>query len=213
MKTSTIDWSLYLVTDRSTLAGRNLIETVRKALMGGVTVLQYREKSASTRMMVEEAGALRELCRSFNVPFVVNDRLDVAIAADADGVHLGQDDMPPHIARRILGPDKIIGLTVHNETELEDAHKMDINYVSFAPVFPTSTKPDHQSPLGIEGVKRLASLSKFPCVAIGGIKEHHLEALAGTGINGVCVVSAILGSENPQEAAKRFITLWKSKKI
>lgn len=206
-----IDWSLYLITDRSILAGRNLIETVRKALTGGVTILQYREKSAPTRVMIEEASVLRELCRSFDVPFIINDRLDVAIAVDADGVHLGQDDMPPHIARRILGANKIIGLTVHNEKELSDAHRLDINYVSFAPVFPTSTKPDHQSPLGIEGVRRLASLSRLPSVAIGGIKEHHLEALAKTGINGICVVSAILGSENPQEAAKRFISLWKSK--
>ncbi|MCX7823543.1 MAG: thiamine phosphate synthase [Syntrophobacterales bacterium] len=210
-----IDWSLYLVTDKKALKGISLLKAVEEALKGGVTVLQYREKMASTGAMVEEAMALRDLCRSFNVPFLVNDRLDVVMAVDADGVHLGQDDMPPPIARRILGPGKIIGLTVHNERELSLAHELldVIDYVSFAPVFPTSTKPDHKTPLGIEGVARLASLSRLPSVAIGGIKEQHLELLAKTGIRGICVVSAILGSEDPQKVSKRFITLWKQKKI
>jgi thiamine-phosphate pyrophosphorylase len=204
--------SLYLVTDREILKKRSILETVETALRGGVTVLQYREKLAPTRVMVEEAMALRDLCRSYGVPLLINDRLDVALAVDADGVHLGQDDMPVLIARRILGSHKIIGLTVHNEEELREAEKLPLDYVSFAPVFPTSTKSDHKTPLGIRGVAYLASLTKLPCVAIGGIKEHHLEELSGTGIDGVCVVSAILGSENPEEAARRFISLWKQKK-
>lgn len=207
-----LDWSLYLVTDKNVLKGKDLYEAVKGALIGGVTVLQYREKSSSTRAMVEEAMTLRNLCRFHGVPFLVNDRLDVALAVDADGVHLGQDDMHPTIARRILGPGKIIGLTVHNEEELNEAHELEVDYVSFAPVFPTLTKPDHRTPLGVEGVARLASLAKIPSVAIGGIKEPHVEALAGTGIAGICVVSAVLASEDPKEASRRFITLWKKMK-
>lgn len=213
MSVSRIDLSLYLVTDREILGGRSLLEAVEGALRGGVTVLQYREKSASTRIMVEQAGALRDLCWSYGVPLLINDRLDVALAVDADGVHLGQDDMPVSIARRLLGSDKIIGLTVHNEEELAEAGTLPVDYVSFAPVFATTTKPDHRDPLGIGGVAYLASRTELPCVAIGGIKEHHLEELLKTGIDGVCVVSAILGSENPEEAARRFISLWKQKKV
>ncbi|MEJ5299597.1 MAG: thiamine phosphate synthase [Thermodesulforhabdaceae bacterium] len=209
MKSFDVDWSLYLVTDRTIVGNRSLIKSVEDALRGGVTVVQYREKLASTRVMVEEATELLKICRSYNALFLVNDRIDVALAVDADGVHLGQDDMPPAIARRILGSGKIIGLTVHNEEELVEAERYDIDYLSFAPVFATTTKPDHKTPLGIEGVASLASKAHLPCVAIGGIKEHHVEMLAGTGIKGICVVSAILGSENPEESARRLKALWK----
>jgi len=211
MKQISIDWSLYLVTDRTVVGNRSLIVAVEEALKGGVTVVQYREKHASTRVMLEEALALSRLCRSYNVPFLVNDRIDIALAVDADGVHLGQDDMPPAIARRILGSEKIIGLTVHNEEELVEAESQKVDYLSFAPVFATSTKPDHKTPLGIEGVAQLASKVSLPCVAIGGIKEHHVEMLAQTGIDGICVVSAILGSENPEKSARRLRDLWKKR--
>jgi len=211
MKQISIDWSLYLVTDRTVVGNRSLLVVVEEALKGGVTVVQYREKHASTRIMLEEALALSRICRFYRVPFLVNDRIDIAIAVDADGVHLGQDDMPPAIARRIIGSGKIIGLTVHNEEEVVEAERQEVDYLSFAPVFATSTKPDHKTPLGIEGVAKLASKTRLPCVAIGGIKEHHVEMLAKTGIDGICVVSAILGSENPEESARRLRDLWKKR--
>ncbi len=203
-----VNWTLYLVTDSQVIKNRSLIEVVRSAIKGGVTVVQYREKNLPTRLMLEEAKALKDLCIDFGVPFIVNDRIDLALAVDAEGVHLGQDDMPPEIARKILGSSKIIGLTVHNEKELIEAQKSPIDYVSFAPVFATSTKPDHQKPLGVERLKELAEKAKIPAVAIGGINESNIEEVAKAKIEGACVVSAILGSDNPEASARRLKELW-----
>ncbi len=202
-------WILYLVTDASFRKERSRIDfltkTVGSAIRGGVSVVQYREKHLPTKKMVEEAKVLRELCRSNRVLFLVNDRIDVALAVDADGVHLGQDDMPVPIARRLLSGKKVIGLTVHNEKELREAERLGVDYVSFAPVFATPTKPDHQEPMGVEKLKKLVSIAKVPAVAIGGINIDNVEQVFRTGVDGVCVVSAIMGAPNPEEATRRLL--------
>lgn len=203
----TVDWSLYVITDAQVIGARSLVSVVESALRGGITVLQYREKKKSTRAMVEEATALAALCRRYRVPFIINDRIDVALAVDADGVHLGQDDMPLPMARRLLGPHRLIGVTVHNPEEIEKAQQDGADYISLAPVFATPTKPDHQTPMGVDGLKRLMAWVRCPAVAIGGIDAHNLRDVLQTGVNGVCVVSAVLGQDDPEQAARTLRTL------
>ncbi|ROQ93570.1 thiamine phosphate synthase [Desulfosoma caldarium] len=203
----TVDWSLYVITDAQVIGGRSLTAVVESALRGGATVLQYREKKKSTRAMVDEAMALAALCRTYHVPLLINDRIDVALAVDADGVHLGQDDMPLRLARRLLGPHRLIGLTVHHREEIEKAQQDGADYISLAPVFATPTKPDHQTPMGVDGLRRLMTWVRCPAVAIGGINAHNIRDVLQTGVNGVCVVSAILGQDDPERAARTLRAL------
>ncbi len=209
-----MEWTLYLVSDRMAVGETPLLDAVEAAIRGGVSVVQYREKHLSTRRMIEESSALRHLCHSYGIPLLVNDRLDVALAIDADGVHLGQDDMPPLLARQILRRDRIIGLTVHNEDELTRAiEEHVVDYVSFAPIFATPTKPDHQTPLGVERLASLVAMSTLPAVAIGGINERTIEDVARTGVDGVCVVSAILSAPDPFEAAQTLRARWNAARL
>lgn len=199
-----MDWSLYLVTDSELAGGRSLEEIVRAALEGGVGVVQYREKSASTRAMVEQASILARLCREKGACFLVNDRLDVALAVDADGVHLGQDDMPPFTARKLLGPGKLVGVTVHNEEEIAAAESRGADHLSLAPVFATSTKKDHQAPLGTEGLRKLVEQCRLPTVAIAGINASNASRVMAAGVGGICVASAVVGAEDPRRAAQEL---------
>ncbi|WP_448381819.1 thiamine phosphate synthase [Desulfosoma sp.] len=196
------DWSLYVITDAAVIGDRPLLHVVEAALRGGAGVLQYREKKKPTRRMVEEAAALAALCRRHRAVFIVNDRIDVALAVEADGVHLGQDDMPVDAARRLLGPRRLIGVTVHNLKEIEEAQRGGVDYISLAPVFATPTKPDHQTPMGVDGLKRLMEAVRCPAVAIGGINAQNIADVIRTGVDGVCVVSAVLGQDDPEEAAR-----------
>uniref|UniRef100_A0A832A3B7 Thiamine-phosphate synthase n=1 Tax=Desulfacinum infernum TaxID=35837 RepID=A0A832A3B7_9BACT len=196
------DWSLYVITDAAVIGNRPLLHVVEAALRGGAGVLQYREKKKPTRRMVEEAAALAALCRRHRAVFIVNDRIDVALAVEADGVHLGQDDMPVAVARRLLGPRRLIGVTVHNLKEIEEAQRGGADYISLAPVFATPTKPDHQTPMGVDGLKRLMEAVRCPAVAIGGINAQNIADVIRTGVDGVCVVSAVLGQDDPEEAAR-----------
>lgn len=202
-----VDWSLYVITDAGVIGARSLLEVVEAALRGGATVLQYREKKKTTRSMVEEAVALAAVCRRYGVPFIVNDRIDVALAVEADGVHLGQDDMPLETARRLLGPHRLIGITVHNRKEIEEAQRGGADYLSLAPVFATATKPDHQTPMGVDGLKMLLAEVTRPAVAIGGINAENLAQVVRTGVDGVCVVSAVLGRDDPEDAARTLRSL------
>ncbi len=198
------DRSLYVVTDCRWLEGRSLEDVVAAALRGGAGVIQYREKTASTRHMVETASKLCALCRRHGAVFLVNDRVDVALAADAHGVHLGQEDMPARAARRILGPGKILGVSIHDEEEILRAEEDGADYVSVSPVFATSTKPDHQSPLGVRGTCVLVRRSRLPVAVIGGIDETNLEPLVRCGVRGICVVSAVMAARDPEGASRRL---------
>ena len=195
---------LYLVTDRNLSLGRSLEEVVSEAVAGGVTIVQLREKDASTGEFVELAFRLKEILKLYNVPLIINDRVDVALAVDAEGLHIGQSDMPYEIARKLLGPDKIIGLSVENMDDLLKANELDVDYVGISPVYGTPTKTDTAEPFGLEGLRRAVELSVHPTVAIGGMNASTIADVMAAGTDGVAVVSAICSVESPKLAAKEL---------
>ena len=198
---------LYLVTDRGLSLGRSLEEVVIEAVAGGATMVQLREKEAPTGEFVALAKRLRALLAPLGVPLIINDRVDVALAADADGVHIGQSDMAYEDARRLLGPDKIIGLSVENFEDLERANSMDVDYVGISPVYGTPTKTDTAQPFGIEGLRKAVERSAHPTVAIGGMNQQTVSEVMATGCDGVAVVSAICSAPSPREAARELLQL------
>ena len=199
-----LDLSLYLVTDRSLTLNRPLLEVVEQAVKGGVTVVQLREKDCSSKDFYEEAVKLKKLLSSYNVPLIINDRLDIALAVDAEGLHIGQHDIPYPIARKLLGKNKIIGLSIENLKDMERANEWDVDYIGLSPVFNTSTKTDTAKALGLEGVRQLTNISKHPSVGIGGINHFNAASILQAGANGLAVVSAIMSQPNPMEAAKEL---------
>ncbi|MDR3573498.1 MAG: thiamine phosphate synthase [Anaerolineaceae bacterium] len=197
-----VDYSLYLVTDAELSHGRSQRQIVEAAIRGGVTFVQYREKSASTRHMIEEAFDLCQLCRTYGVPFIINDRLDVALAVDADGVHVGQDDMPAALARKLIGPSKILGVSVENGTQLQAAMTDGADYVGASPIFATPTKPDAPPPMGLRGLRQLSEHAVIPIVAIGGLNASNAADVLRAGASGLAVVSAIVSAEDVEAAAR-----------
>lgn len=195
---------LYLVTDRSLSLGRSLEEVVSEAVAGGVTMVQLREKEASTREFIELAKRIKTLLTPLSIPLIINDRVDVALAVDADGVHIGQSDMPYNIARELLGPDKIIGLSVENIDDLLQANYLDVDYVGISPIFATQTKTDTAKPFGIEGLKEAVRMSIHPTVAIGGMNSTTAAEVMQTGCDGIAVVSAISSAQDVCGAAKEL---------
>ena len=193
---------LYLVTDRSLSLGRSLEEVVSAAVAGGVTMVQLREKEASTGEFIDLAFRIKRLLEPTGVPLIINDRVDVALAVDADGVHIGQSDMPYALARKLLGPDKIIGLSVENLDELLAANALDVDYVGISPVYGTPTKTDTATPFGLEGLRDAVRLSAHPTVAIGGMNQATAAAVMQTSCDGVAVVSAICSAADPTFAAE-----------
>lgn len=199
---------LYLVTDRTLAGDRNLEDMVQEAVEGGVTMVQLREKSIGTRDFIALALRLKKSLAPSGIPLIINDRVDVALAADADGVHIGQSDMPYEMARRLLGPDKIIGLSVENMAEIVEANALDVDYVGISPVFATPTKTDTATPFGLEGLRKAVELSVHPTVAIGGMNETTAARVAATGVDGMAVVSAIMAAQNPKTASQRLLNLF-----
>lgn len=200
---SKIDYSTYLVTDTDMCPREKLIDVVGEAIRGGVTLIQLREKEISTREFYNEAVLLKELCKKNGVPLIINDRLDIALAVDADGIHVGQSDMPIEVIRRILGRDKIIGLSAGNVHDAEEAVKGGADYLGVGAVFRTATKKDAND-VGIEMLEKVRVAVKIPIVGIGGINSNNIEKLYGTGIDGVAVVSCIMASDDPYNAAKQL---------
>lgn len=185
------DYSIYLVTDDGCLQGRALIDCVRKALDGGVTLVQYRAKTASSAEMYVEALQLKALCDSFNVPLIINDRLDIAMAVGAAGVHLGQDDLPCAAARKLLGEDYIIGVSAHNPAEAKAALQSGADYLGCGAVFGTATKADVQK-LGTEGLAAICKAKGLPVVGIGGVTADNYREVRAAGADGAAIVSGIL---------------------
>lgn len=200
----TLDLSLYLVTDRSLSLGRPLEYIVEEAVKGGVTLVQLREKECSSREFYELAVQLKKLLTPYQVPLIINDRVDIALACDAEGLHIGQSDLPYPIARKLLGKDKIIGLSVENIADVLDANKLDVDYIGISPVFGTSTKTDTATALGLEGVKEISRISKHPGVGIGGINATNAGDIIQAGADGISVVSAIVSAEDPQTSAQQL---------
>lgn len=185
------DYSIYLVTDDGCLQGRALIDCVCEALEGGVTLVQYRAKTASSAEMYAEALQLKALCDSFNVPLIINDRLDIAMAVGAAGVHLGQDDLPCAAARKILGEDYLIGVSAHNPAEAKAALQSGADYLGCGAVFGTATKADVKK-LGTEGLAAICKAKGLPVVGIGGVTADNYREVRAAGADGAAIVSGIL---------------------
>ena len=192
--------SLYLVTDPVLCGSRGVQETCRLALEAGVEAVQLRDKNASTRELVRMAVILQELCRKYGALFIVNDRIDVAMASCADGVHLGQDDMPVHLARKFLGPEAVIGASARTPEEALQAYEEGADYIAANLVFSTDTKTDLGEPLGIEAILKLKKASPLPLVAIGGINPSNAGIVRRAGADGIAVVSAIMAAEDVPSA-------------
>lgn len=203
-----VDYRLYLVTDRMVLGARNLLQSIEEALKGGVTLVQLREKELSSSDFYHSACAIKELTHAYHVPLIINDRLDIALAVDADGLHIGQNDLPLTVARNLLGPDKILGYSVSTTEEARYGEQNDADYLGAGTVFWTGSKSDIGEPIGLEGLQQIKKAVSIPVVAIGGIGPANLPAVKSTGINGVSLISAILGQADIETASRNLINLW-----
>ena len=204
MKPKNIDYSLYLVTDRLLSRGRSTLEVVQAAVKGGVTCVQLREKTCSTREFIAEAEAIKEFLAANRIPLIINDRIDVALAVNADGIHLGQNDMPLATARSILGEQRIIGISAECLQDAVAAEKMGADYLGISPIYNTPTKTDTAPCLGLEGLGRIRSEVKLPLVGIGGLNPGNAAEVVAGGAEGIAVVSAIVSAEDCETAARRL---------
>jgi thiamine-phosphate pyrophosphorylase len=192
---------LYLVTDQSSTAGRTLTDVVAAAVQGGVTCVQLREKQLNTRDFLAQALLLKELLAPHGIPLVINDRIDVALACGAQGVHLGQSDMPVMQARRLLPPDVFIGWSVETMDDVARSASLSVDYLGVSPIHATPTKTDTQAPWGLDGLRQVRSATALPLVAIGGIHAGNAGAVMAAGADGLAVVSALCSAPDPCTAA------------
>lgn len=199
----TLDTTLYLVTDSTGLTEQEFLSRTEQALQGGVTLLQIREKERSTREYIHLAAQVHELAKRYNVPLLVDDRVDVALAVDAEGVHVGQTDMPVDMARRLLGPDKIVGATAKTVPQALEAWQQGADYLGVGAIYPTTTKVVTVI-TSTETLADICAAVPIPVNAIGGLNRDNLGVLKGTGIRGICVVSAIMKAAAPKAAAQQL---------
>jgi thiamine-phosphate pyrophosphorylase len=204
MTSQRFDYSLYVITDAQLSRGRSHREVIQAAIRGGATMVQYREKNSSTRKMIDEALELRNLCRAHGVPFFVNDRVDVALAMDADGVHGGQDDIPASLARKLIGPDKILGVSAENAEQARAAIADGADYVGAGAIYATATKADANKPIEIPGLLKIARACPIPMVGIGGINASNAASVIHAGAAGIAVVSAIVSADDVEHAAREL---------
>ena len=204
MKPENIDYSLYLVTDRGISRGRTTIQIVEAALRGGVTCVQLREKTCSTREFITQALSIKDHLKRYNVPLIINDRVDIALAVNADGVHLGQSDMPIETAKAILKDSMIIGISAESLKNAVQAEKDGADYIGVGSIYATSTKTDTASPLGLEGLREIRRSVKIPLVGIGGLNRENAGEVINNGADGVAVVSAIVCADDPEKAAREL---------
>lgn len=194
------DTSLYFITDSTGFAEEEFLGRIEAALQGGVTCLQIREKEKSTRDYLSLARKVHELTRKYTVPLIIDDRLDIAMAIDAEGVHLGQSDMPIHLARKIFGPDKIIGATAKTVPQALEAWEQGADYLGVGAIYPTTTKVKTVL-TSTDTLRDICSAVPIPANAIGGLNKDNIDVLAGIPIGGICVVSAIMKADDPRQAA------------
>jgi len=204
MPKRTVDWTLYVVTDKALAGGRSHAEQARAAILGGATVIQYREKVGNTRQLIAEASAVRDVCRDLGATFIVNDRLDVALAVGADGVHVGQEDMPAISARRLIGPHLLLGVTVGNAAQARQAEADGADYLGTDPVFFTGSKPDAGPPIGVYALAEICRAVHIPVVGIGGINVGNVAQVMQAGAAGAAVISAVVSAPDMSAAARRL---------
>lgn len=198
-------WRLHVLTDRKTSRGRSHLQVAEAAIAGGADVLQLRDKEASSGLLYREALELRKLTRDAGIPFIVNDRLDIALAVDADGVHVGQSDLPASVVRRILGPGKILGVSVATVEEAVRAERDGADYLGVGPVFEArGTKPDTGEPMGLDVIARIRPHCRLPIVAIGGINAENVRKVREAGADGAAVISAIVSTDDIPQATRRL---------
>lgn len=199
-----MDFSVYLVTDKTLARGRTTYEIVEAAVRGGVSCVQLREKTCSTREFVEEALAVRDLLARHKIPLIINDRVDVALAIKADGVHLGQKDLSCRMARELLPDKMIIGISAESLNDAIAAEKDGADYIGVSPIYATPTKTDTEQPLGLEGLREIKAAVYTPLVGIGGLNAENAEKVIRNGADGVAVVSAIVSADDPASATRRL---------
>ncbi|MGL6257896.1 thiamine phosphate synthase [Vibrio sp. WXL210] len=199
-------YTLYLVTDdQQDLT--TLKQVVKQAVAGGVTMVQVREKHGDVRAFIARAQAVKQILAGTGVPLIINDRVDVALAVDADGVHLGQSDMPAELARQLIGEDKLLGLSIEDDAQLAEADSLPIDYIGLSAIYATPTKTNTKHHWGIEGLSRALKTTKLPIVAIGGINHDTIPELAKTGVHGLALVSAICHASDPRLASEELLGL------
>jgi thiamine-phosphate pyrophosphorylase len=200
-----VDYSLMYVTDDSITEDTAFFNILEDALKGGTSIVQLREKSCNTNSFYNRALKAKALCHAYRVPFIINDRIDIALAVDADGVHIGQTDMPYSKARQLLGAGKIIGLSVSKREQAIEAENLKVDYIGISPIFNTATKKSDLAPsLGIEGLKMIRPLFSKPIVCIGGIHQKNVAAIIKNGANGVAVISAISKAKYPKKETQNL---------
>lgn len=209
MKKEDIDYSVYLVTDHRNKTDDEFLNIIEEAIKGGTSIVQLREKTASTKDFYQLALKVKEITSKYGVPLLINDRIDIAIAVDSEGVHIGQDDMPADIARKIIGEDKILGVSASTVEEAKKAQEDGADYIGSGAVFPTATKDDADS-VSREELKEIVDSIDIPVVAIGGITLDNASLLKDSGIAGFSVVSAIMSADNPKEASQRLRDIYLS---
>ncbi len=207
-----IDYSLYVITDRK--LGRNFIkETVCKAIAGGATIVQYREKDADTGEMIRVAARLHKITKAAGIPLIINDSLDVALAVNAEGVHVGQEDMSATSARKIIGDSKLLGVSVKTVSEASRAVRDGADYLGVGDIFGTASKNDAGEPIGLEMLKKIAESVAIPVVGIGGITKVNAASVMESGADGIAVISAIIGKPDPEKEARELLKIIEISKL
>lgn len=201
------DFNLYLITDRNQAGGMRLIDVVEEALKGGVRGVQLREKDLSSRELYELAYEMRKLTNRYDARLIINDRVDIAMAVDADGVHLGLNSLPIHRVRRLIGDSKMIGLSCHNQVNAIMAQEKGANFITFGPVYYTPSKAQYGKPVGVEKLEIVSHLLEIPVFALGGIKRDNITEVIAAGAAGISLVSAIIASDDPRSEAEAMIAM------
>lgn len=205
-----VDYTLYLVTNRELMSSKTIEKSVKDAIKGGCTIVQLREKDISSKEFYDIAKSLRKITKKHKVPFIINDRVDIALAVNADGIHVGQSDLSLKNVRKLIGKDKIIGVSCGNLEEAKKAYKNGADYLGVGAIFPTNTKKDAKD-VGIDGLKEIINNIPLPIVAIGGINKENIEKLRDINLAGVALVSAIISQKDVKNSAKNIKKIYKNK--
>lgn len=202
-----LDFNLYLITDRQASRGRDLRLVVEEALKGGVKAIQLREKDLSSRAQYELASEMRELTTRYNAALFINDRVDIALSVDADGVHLGVSSLPIHQARKLLGNNRLIGVSCHNQVDAIAAQDFGADFITYGPVFHTPSKAAYGPPIGIDSLREVTPRLSIPVFALGGINILNTSEVISAGARGIALISAVIAAKNPCEEAKSLLAL------